>query len=490
MRLTLGALALLAVLAACSASEEGELGDGEAEKIPISTVSSEARSLYLEGRSLQENLRGTEAHGYFVRALAKDPKFALAHLGAAQSSPTGNAFFSHLEQAVELAALASDGERHQILAFAAGVNRDPVAAKEHAETLLQAFPQDERAHAAIAAFYFGRQEYGPAAEHYHRATEINPEFPQPYNQLGYAQRFLGDYAAAEAAFRKYIDLVPAEPNPYDSYAELLMKVGRFEESIENYRRALEADQHFVASHIGIALNEILLGEASAARRTCDGFYESARNDGERRQALTWRARSFLFEGDNEAALAEIQRRYDIAAKSSDASSMANDLTLMGRILLEAGRADAAESRFAEGVAMMESSDATEEVKAATRRNYLYAQARIALLGGDLVAAQSTADEYGAQVRWHRVPTEVWLHHELEGLLALEAGDFALAVIGLEQASQMDPRILYLRALAHLGKGERAQAKELCSQAANWNGLHPNYAFVRAPARHLLEELER
>ena len=50
--------------------------------------------------------------------------------------------------------------------------------------------------------------------------------------LGYAYRQEGDYANAEQAFKKYIELIPNDPNPYDSYAELLLKMGKFDESID------------------------------------------------------------------------------------------------------------------------------------------------------------------------------------------------------------------------------------------------------------------
>ena len=77
-----------------------------------------------------------------------------------------------------------------------------------------------------------------------KATEINPKFSPAYNSLGYAYRPLEKYAEAETAFKKYIELIPDDPNPYDSYAELLMKTGRFDESIAQYRKALSVDQHF------------------------------------------------------------------------------------------------------------------------------------------------------------------------------------------------------------------------------------------------------
>ena len=40
-----------------------------------------------------------------------------------------------------------------------------------------------------------------------------------------------------ARYRGHIELIPNDPNPYDSYAELLLKLGKFDQSIENYKKA-------------------------------------------------------------------------------------------------------------------------------------------------------------------------------------------------------------------------------------------------------------
>jgi len=45
--------------------------------------------------------------------------------------------------------------------------------------------------------------------------------------LGYSYRNLGNFDDAETAFKKYIELIPNDPNPYDSYAEMLLKQGGF-----------------------------------------------------------------------------------------------------------------------------------------------------------------------------------------------------------------------------------------------------------------------
>ena len=78
---------------------------------------------------------------------------------------------------------------------------------------------------------------------------------------------MGQYPEAEQAFKKYIELIPGDPNPYDSYAELLMKTGRFEESIKNYEKALSVDPNFIASYIGIGNNHVFMGKPEEARKS-------------------------------------------------------------------------------------------------------------------------------------------------------------------------------------------------------------------------------
>jgi len=56
------------------------------DKIPITTSSNEARKLYLEGRDLLEKLRATDARHLFEQAAAKDPNFALAYVGLANTA--------------------------------------------------------------------------------------------------------------------------------------------------------------------------------------------------------------------------------------------------------------------------------------------------------------------------------------------------------------------------------------------------------------------
>lgn len=62
---------------------------------------------------------------------------------------------------------------------------------------------------------------------------------EPLNVLGYRLMDDGDLDAAEKAFMAQIEEYPNEANPYDSYADLLMKKGDEEKAKENYQKAIE-----------------------------------------------------------------------------------------------------------------------------------------------------------------------------------------------------------------------------------------------------------
>ncbi len=456
-----------------------------ANKIPITTSSEDARALYLKGRDLAEKLRATDARHYYEQAVAKDPYFALAHLGLANTSGTTKEFIDATTRAASLAGQISEGERHLVLGLEAGMKANPAGVLAHYTELVRLFPEDERARMLLGTNYFGRQDYEQAIEQFVKATAINPSFSAPYNQLGYAYRFLGKYDQAEAAFKKYTLLIPDDPNPYDSYAELLMKMGRFDESIKMYEKALSIDHNFVASHVGIGNDYLAMGRPEQARAAFAKLAATARNSGEKRQARFWMAASYVHEGATDKAIYELKGNYAIAEAEHDGGSMSGDLTQMGDVLREAGRYDEALVKYAEAVAVIEKAQVPEEVKDATRRNRVFEDARVALVKRDVAAGKAKAAEYTKLVAVRKVPFEIRQQHELAGLLALAEQQPAAAAKEFAQANQQDPRILYLTAIALRGAGDTAGAAKFAEQAAKFNQLAFNYGYVRSKAQKIV-----
>jgi len=476
--------AALLTLAACSKSGSAPAtASADAGKLPITTKSEDAKTEFLQGRDLAEKLRAQESVAHFDKALALDPDFASAEVARANSAATAKDFFDHLNKAVALSSKASEGERLFILANEAGANGEVAKQKEYLDNLIALYANDERARFALGNYYFAQQEYEQAIAHYKRATEIAPTYSPAYNILGYAYRQQGNYVAAEQAFKKYVELIPDDPNPYDSYAELLLKMGRFEDSIAQYRKALSKDPHFVPSRFGISADLMYLGKPDAANAELQQMAEQARNDGELRAAYFGMAVVAADRGQMDKALQEIDRQYSVAEKKNDVAAMAADLQAKGNILAETQHYDAAQQQFDRSLQLVEGSTLSQAIKDNARLQHHFNATAVAIGKKDLAAANDHAAQYRTGADASKNPGQVKLAHELAGRIALAQKNYDEAIAELEQANEQDPRNLYRLSQAFKAKGNDDKAREYAKRAAEFNSLPQlNYAFIRAKAQ--------
>lgn len=460
-------------------------------KIPITTSAPEAKALYEQARDLQEKFHFPESREPLEAALKLDENFALAHWLYAFTQPSNKGFLEELGKAVSLVDQVSEGERLIILAQQAGISGDQLQQGDYLLTLIEKYPQDERAQTALALFYFGQQRYQDAVVHFNEATEANPAFSPAYNMLGYSYRALEQYNEAEQAFKKYTELLPNEANPLDSYAELLFKMGRYDEALAAYRKTLELDATFINSFVGIASVLTCMDRHAEALEELQQMMAAAVNDGQRRFALTSMANVDCDEGKFDDALRVVDEQYAIAEKINDVGALAQDLNFMGNILFETGRYDEALAKFTASIELVRASNLGADIKANSERFYLFNEALVALKQGDAETAQAKSMEFTEKAEAAHNTFQIWLSHQLAGMIALDAGAFAKALAEFQNANPQNPHNLYRMALAYKGLGELDKAKEYAMKAADFNGLLAlNYAFARPQAKALLAELPK
>jgi tetratricopeptide (TPR) repeat protein len=303
-----------------------------------------------------------------------------------------------------------------------------------------------------------------------------------FNLLGYAYRQNVEYANAEAAFKKYIELIPNDPNPYDSYAELLLKMGKFDDSVTQYRKALSIDQNFINAHQGIAMALLYKGNADEAAAELQKITDKARSDAERRTALFALTVVDVDSGKWDQALAEVDKQYALGEKTGDVPGMTGDLQLKGNILLEMGKYDEARAQFERGLKMTEDSSLSPEIKENAKLFQHYNLARVALGKKDLATAKTQAEAFRQGTEAKKNPVQLKQAHQLLGMIALTEKDNDKAVSELQQANQQNPYDLYRLCQAYQGKGDATQAKAFCKKAAEFNSLPAiNYAFIRRKA---------
>ena len=260
-------------------------------------------------------------------------------------------------------------------------------------------------------------------------------------------------------------------------------MGRFDESIAQYRKALTLDPNFIASHQGIASALLYSGKPAEAAAELQKITEKARNDGERRTALFAMTVLHIDTGNMSKALQEVDKQYALGEKTNDVPAMAGDRQLKGNIIMEMGEYDQAKALYEQALKMTEESTLSQEIKENTRLFQHNNLARVALGKKDFVTAKSEAEAFMKASEAAKNPAQIRLAHELTGQIALEQKDLNGAMTELQQGSMQNPYNLYRLCRAHQGKGDGAKAKELCGKAAGFNSLPLlNYAFVRTKAK--------
>jgi len=493
--MTLRTLAPLAVCAvalvfvACGQKDQpASDSDATAATVPITTSSDEARGHFMAGRAMLDDLLIVEANEMFAKAVEADDGFAMGHLMLAQTAQSTADFFAAINRAHELTGGVSEGEQLAIAALYAISQNDQAAQLDALTKLVALYPKDERVHMQLGGYMNGQQDFAGAVEHFTRATEINPNFAAAFNALGYAYRSFDDLDSAKGAFAKYIELIPDEANPYDSYAELLMEMGEYDESIANYRKALAIDSNFSASYAGISINESLKGEPELAQEAADQMLARARNFAERQAAMFRSVTSHLFAGDTEAAMDVCEVMLAEAEVKGDRAAMAGVHEYMGDTMLVAGDAAKAEEHFNAALEYRMQAGFNEANKAQAERTHLFKTAIAAMVADDMEASANRAAEYSAAAEVNGTASEKRRIAELSAYLAASNAEYESAAVFFEDANQLNPIVLYYAALTHAELGHTEKAVDLANRAVSRNTLSPNLPFFRSEAQALLEDL--
>jgi tetratricopeptide (TPR) repeat protein len=435
-----------------------------------------------------DDLHFVDAHDKFAQAVEQDSDFAMAHLMTAITSQSVEEFFDSVSRANAAVAGVSEGEQLYIRALVARSENDQAAQRDALEKAVAAYPGDPRTHMFLGNFLNGQQDFAGATEHYTHATQLNPQFAGAYNALGYAYRSLDDLDKAKAAFEKYVELLPDEANPQDSYAELLMEMGNYAESIEHYQMAIDLDPNFSSAYAGISRNYSLMGEPERAQETADQMLAAARVFAERQNALFQSVTSYLFAGDIDAAMEVCNTMAAEAEVQRDHGAAAGAYEYMGDAMLNSDEAANAEEHFAAALEHRQQAATNDANKAQAQRNYTFKTAIAAMIAEDGEAAAARTAEYTAAAEANGTAFERRRIHALAGYLAMTNDDMAAGAEHLAQAGQFNPVVLYWSAVAQNAIGNKDKARDLAYRAANRNTLSPSLPFVRARAIKLLEEL--
>jgi tetratricopeptide (TPR) repeat protein len=208
------------------------------------TANSEAYDLYLKGRFYWNKRTPSDmqkAISFFEEAAEKDPNYAMAYSGVADSYAL-------------LTAYTTEPPRQLM-----------PKAKEAALKALALDDNLAEAHASlgqITAYY--DYDFPTAEREYRRAIDLNPNYATAHQWFAELLSAMKRNDEALAEIQRALELDPFSVIMHRIYADILVSGRRYDEAIRQYQVAIDLDPNFPASHY-------FLGRAYEAK----GMYDDA-----------------------------------------------------------------------------------------------------------------------------------------------------------------------------------------------------------------------
>ena len=273
------------------------------EKISIGktpTMNPEAYELYLKGRFFWNKRTAADLRkgiDYFNQAIAKDPGYALAYAGLADS---------YVILSVFGAASPQDSIPQARAAAKKALELDDTLAEAHASSGRIAGPYDFEFDRSIAEF--------------ERAIQLNPNYAMAHHWLSWGPlTALGRFDRAIAEGKRAVELDPLSLiNNADLGGNVYLNARRYDEAIAQLRKTIEMDPRFYLAHY-------YLGQAFQLK-------------GQRAEAITEYQKAVELDDDPEA-LAYLGQAYARSGQRDEAQKILAHLT------------EEAKSRYVSGYSM-------------------------------------------------------------------------------------------------------------------------------------------
>jgi tetratricopeptide (TPR) repeat protein len=353
----------------------------------------------------------------------------------------------------------------------------------HLRRAIELDPSFALAHAQLSSVYANTGQAALAPEHSRRAFELRDRVSERerffISWRYYRDAVQNDDRALDLA-RSWASTYAREAFAFNALGAALIRVGRFEESIDPLREAIRLDPRFSPSHSNLAGTLFALGRYSDAR----GILQQATDLGLDFNGLHRLSYLLAFVlGDEETMARELQASLGVGGTNAAYGWQAHTLAFAGRVdeahdLFHQGRQLALQGNFGEVAAQLVLEDAEvhaivgqcaaarAEVAAGlaeSRDNEALARASrvLALCGGDAEAEdllRQLAARYPEATLTNRIAIPV-----AAALIALQRGEPQRAVEVLERAKPYDhaPSFgswsRYVRGLAYLQLGDAAAA---------------------------------
>ena len=197
------------------------------------TENAEAYQLYLRGRYFWNKRTDDgvkQGLSYFQQAIEKDPGYALAYAGVADSYAVGNGLYLGLT--------------------------GPEARPKSKAAALKALELDDslaEAHTTLADTYlYYDWDFAKADKEFRRAIAANPSYPTAHQWYAECLYSVGRYDQAIAEAKRAQELDPLSPIISGSLAATLLYARKYDDAVEQYKKSVQMDPNISLAHQDMA----------------------------------------------------------------------------------------------------------------------------------------------------------------------------------------------------------------------------------------------
>jgi serine/threonine-protein kinase len=217
------------------------------------TANAEAYQLYLRGRFYWNKRTGEglqKSIEFFNQAIEKDPKYALAYAGLADTYAVLPNYYGAIP------------------------SETMPKAREAATTALGLDNNLAEAHNALGqVLYYYDYNLDEAEREYKQAIELNPNYATAHQWYGELLVQQGRTEEGFAEFRRALEIDPLSLAVNLSYGFNLYNARKYDESIAQLKKTLELDNNFATVHIGLASVYWVKRDSTASVNELAKFYE-------------------------------------------------------------------------------------------------------------------------------------------------------------------------------------------------------------------------
>lgn len=285
----------------------------QANEMPLSAKSAQVRRLLNQAWILDsDQVEQAKAIEVMNQVVKIEPEFAMGHEILARISLDPAEQIGEQKQAFANRGHANDAEQIVIQWFQDAADHQLIPAITSMNDVLHKYPHDRWLVFLANSWLMAQTQYERAAAVYENSGITNS--PGLINNAAYTYANMRDFSKAFSLMDKYIALMPEDPNPQDSYAEILRMAGHYVIAIDHYRVALTIDPKFYSSQFGIADTYMLMGDETRARQEYDAAFKKFPSlpELDRISWMTRQATTYIYEADTVGADKAFQSLADYA----------------------------------------------------------------------------------------------------------------------------------------------------------------------------------